>query len=315
MTKVSLILTVLNEMQSLRPFCNSLLSLHRLPDEVVICDGGSVDGTFQYLQSFARSVPFLCKIFQFPGNIAQGRNAAIRVATYDIVACTDAGCELTPDWLTELISPFESDPEVSVVAGFYVAGGRTLFERCAGIVSLARRLNPRGFLPSARSIAFRRDAWAAVGGFPEEFCYGEDTVFGLRLRRQGFRFAFAPSAIVRWRPRSNCRHLFQQFFNYAFWDARSGCKTAKYLRIFTRYSFWLSLLVGSIVAVSCCATATTVFFALWSILLLTTIPYWAIWSFIGWRRYRDWRALFITPLVKIIRDWASMVGFIQGCCR
>ena len=43
--KVSIVATVKNEGEALRPLLDSILDQTRPPDEVVICDGGSTDDT------------------------------------------------------------------------------------------------------------------------------------------------------------------------------------------------------------------------------------------------------------------------------
>ena len=53
-------------------------------------------------------------------------------------------------------------------------------------------------LRSSRTVAFRRDAWAAVGGYPEQLkLAGEDTLFFMDLERR-FEVAEAPEACVHW---------------------------------------------------------------------------------------------------------------------
>ncbi|MEK6572700.1 MAG: glycosyltransferase, partial [Chloroflexota bacterium] len=88
--KVSLILTVLNEGDHIRRLLDSVVKQSRRPDEVVVCDGGSRDNTVAVIQEYADRLPL--KILSAPGaNISQGRNVAIRAATGDVIAVTDAG--------------------------------------------------------------------------------------------------------------------------------------------------------------------------------------------------------------------------------
>lgn len=96
--QVSLALTVLNEAHSLPRLLASILSQTRAPQEVVVCDGGSGDGTLQTLHAHAGRLPL--RIVELPGcNISAGRNAAIAAASGEIIAVTDAGVELAADWL------------------------------------------------------------------------------------------------------------------------------------------------------------------------------------------------------------------------
>ena len=45
-------------------------------------------------------------------------------------------------------------------------------------------MRPARFLPSSRSVAFRKSAWTAIGGYPAWLDYGEDIVFDLALQER-----------------------------------------------------------------------------------------------------------------------------------
>ena len=67
-----------------------------MPEEIVIADGGSEDGTLEELNSRERGL-LLVRVFVAPGaNIAAGRNIAVREARHDWIACTDAGRRPVP---------------------------------------------------------------------------------------------------------------------------------------------------------------------------------------------------------------------------
>jgi glycosyltransferase involved in cell wall biosynthesis len=300
--KVSLILTVLNEADTIGIFLNSLEMQTRLPDEVVVCDAGSTDGTQGILKKFGDGFPRPVTIFEKRGNRSIGRNAAIRKAAYDLIAGTDAGCVLKPDWLERLIGAFENDPSVDVVSGFYASKGETLFEKCAGVVTLSTKgVNPDTFLPSTRSIAFRREAWATVGGFPEKLDFAEDTRFALDLRAAGMRFVFAGDAVVYWRPRNSLSQVYHQFADYARGNSKTGILTMNSIRIHARYLIWMLLTGGLVLA------PWTLF--VW---IPAVIPYWARWSLAGWRESGDWRSLFVTPAIKLVVDGGQITGFWEG---
>jgi glycosyltransferase involved in cell wall biosynthesis len=118
--RVTLISTVLNEASNAYAWLNSLLEQSRLPDEVVITDGGSQDGTLSLLREIALTFPIPLRVIEAPGsNISQGRNQAIKAATHPLIACTDFGCQLAPEWLEKLVLPFEDDEQIQLSAGFY----------------------------------------------------------------------------------------------------------------------------------------------------------------------------------------------------
>ncbi len=209
--RVSVVATVLNEASSLPRLLNGLAAQTRPPDEIIVCDGGSTDSTLHLLEEEDR-LPL--RVVQRAGaNISQGRNVAIEAATGEIIAVTDAGVRLSPQWLEKIVAPFEKDAATQIVAGFFVPAPQTVFETAMGATVLPelREINPANFLPSSRSVAFRKSAWAAVKGYPEWLDYCEDLIFDFRLRDLYGPFIFAPDAVVHFRPRPSLRAFFIQY--------------------------------------------------------------------------------------------------------
>jgi len=219
--RTALILTVLNEAGTVDKLLESVAAQRSAPDEIVIVDGGSTDGTREALRLWESRLPL--RVVEKPGaTIAGGRNAAIRASTAELIAVTDAGVRLEPDWLAELQTRLT--PQVDVVSGFFSPDACSTFEWALGATSLptVEDIDPTSFLPSSRSVLFRRSAWQQVGGYPEWLDYCEDIVFDLALRRAGCRFAFAPLAIAWFRPRQSFQAFFRQYYLYARGDGKAG---------------------------------------------------------------------------------------------
>ena len=302
--RVTLITTVLNEQRALPRLLASILASRKLPDEVVFADAGSRDATIPLIEEFARTAPFEVKLIMAAGNRSKGRNEAIRAATHEVIACTDAGCDLDPGWLGMITAPLLSG-RADVVSGGYACHGDTWYERTIGAVTVATwGIRADTFLPSARSVAFTKAAWTRVGGFPEGLDFAEDTAFALALRRDGRRFDFAPQASVRWRPRQGVRQVWLQLYSYARGDARAQVLGANYARLFFRYGIWSALTVACLLD-----TRTT-----W-VWLVAFVPYWSVWSIAGWRAAHDVRAILVAPLVKLVADCGKMAGYFDGLRR
>ena len=221
--KVSLICTVLNEGKSVAALLDSILCQTRPPDEVVIVDGGSKDGTLETLRSYQGRLPL--KVLVDSGcNISRGRNLAIQEASGDIIASTDAGVRLSPAWLESLLACLGREPSAAVACGFFRADPQSTFEAALGATTLpgVEEIDPSRFLPSSRSVAFLREAWAAAGGYPEWLDYCEDLLFDLKLRELGYGFAWAPTALAHFRPRPSLTSFFRQYYRYARGDGKAG---------------------------------------------------------------------------------------------
>ena len=307
--KVSLIATVKNEGEALRPLLDSIIDQTRLPDEVVICDGGSTDNTLAILEEYGQWLPL--RVVSAPGsNISRGRNLAIGAATGDVIAATDAGVVLSPNWLEELVAPFV-DESVQVVSGWFEPDPYTDFEVVMGATVLPTRddVDPARFLPSSRSVAFRRSAWAAVGGYPEWLEHSEDLVFDLALREQFGPFAFAPEAVAYFRPRTSLRSYYRQYFAYARGDGKANLWPRRHAVRYATYLLGLPLILRAIWRERLVG---------WLLLALGVGAYsrrpaerlWAnTW---GWRPPARLRAFALIPIIRLVGDVAKMAGYPVG---
>jgi glycosyltransferase involved in cell wall biosynthesis len=217
--KVSLIATVLDAGEHVGGFLASIAAQTRPPDEVVIVDGGSTDGTLEALRA-ADGVT----VIEEPGaNIARGRNLALAHASHDVIAVADADCDYGETWLEELLRPLEEGADVAM--GWYEPVVQTFYEACLASVNLPLspdEVDPATFMPSARSVAFRREAIDAVGRYPEWLAIGEDMWVNHRWRERGFDLRFAPAAVARWRVRPTLAATWRQYVGYARGDAEAG---------------------------------------------------------------------------------------------
>lgn len=210
--KVSLICTLKNEESSVRELLDSVLSQSRPPDEIIIVDGGSTDKTVEVVSSYIGNGAAI-KLIVAPGaNIARGRNIAIKNAKYDVIASTDAGCRAGRDWLKNLLDKFGE--QTDIVSGCYLPDARTTFEKIMAGISSENldNLTAETFLPSNRSIAFRKSVWQELGGYPEDINRSDDTWFDLEARRRGKKFEIARDAIVYRRCRRNLKELIRTVF-------------------------------------------------------------------------------------------------------
>jgi len=321
---ISLIATVLNEGANIHRLMHSLAAQTCLPDEVVIVDGGSRDDTVSIIKSYADQLP-LRVLVEPDCNISQGRNRAIAAAHGEIIAVTDAGVELAPDWFENITRPFRDDASVQVVGGFFQAEATTPFELAMGatVLPLVDEINPATFLPSSRSIAFRKTAWEAVNGYPEWLDYSEDLVFDLRLRAISGQqsaisknFIFEPSAVVAFRPRKSLRSFFKQYYLYARGDGKADLWRKRHAARYLTYLVAIPLILW-------------VGFAAHPLLWLLFLPGAVYYLRQPYRRLTILRrrpenisllstqhsalsTFLLIPLIRVVGDLAKMTGYPLG---
>jgi glycosyltransferase involved in cell wall biosynthesis len=95
----------------------SLLTQHRLPDELVVCDDGSTDCTVALLEKFAAKAPFPVRFFQNPLNLGYSRNfaQAMRICDGDLIALADQDDVWYPEKLRRLELIFNTEPNIEAV--------------------------------------------------------------------------------------------------------------------------------------------------------------------------------------------------------
>jgi glycosyltransferase involved in cell wall biosynthesis len=330
--RAAVISTVLNEGEAIRRLMDSLAAQTRLPDEVVIVDGGSRDNTVAVIEEYADRLPL--RVIVEPGaNISRGRNVAIEAATGDVIASVDAGVWLEPVWLEKLLAPFRAlgesqiaDGDVptatgsqssgashppSAVSGFFVADPRTTLETAMGatVLPAVEDVNPATFLPSSRSVAYTKEGWRAAGGYPEWLDYCEDLIFDLRLRDAIGPFGWAPEALAHFRPRGALAAFFKQYYRYARGDGKADLWRRRHAIRYVTYLVALPALL-----------LLSIFHSPWWLLVLLAGV--LVYSQTPFRRLQPQlttlppvervKAVLLIPIIRAAGDIAKMLGYPAG---
>lgn len=312
--QVSVVVTIKNESWSVGLLLDSLENQVIAPEEILIVDGGSVDGTIKSIRERMRTNKKIKLIIRKDISIAEGRNIGVQSSTGNIIAMTDAGCVVGKNWILGIVKPLLTKPRIGIVTGLYKMTGKSLFQEATkpylGIPSkLATLLN---FLPSARSIAFRKSAWKEIGGFSEDLeMAGEDTLFNYQAKKKKIQFHVAKKAIVKWEVPKDLKGFFKKVYYYAKGDAQTGIwwhptkklmtHNIKIVAIYFRYFIGLLLFALSLTSISSL-----------KILIFLFLLYLA-WIIVkNYHRVEKKLALLLSPFVQVISDIAVMCGFASG---
>ena len=304
--KMTLISTVLNEGATIDTFLDSILSQTVLPDEIIIVDGGSIDGTSDILSSYEsqfKDIGVSFKIFTLKGNRAVGRNYAVRKASYEHILCSDVGCELDKWWVSFMKKAFKRD--VDVVGGYYYSfkDSDSIFQKCVGVYMsvMPDKLNQASFLPSSRSIGFTKAAWKSVGGYPEDLDTSEDLQFVRALKTGGAHFTTQKKALVYWPQSRSLLVAFLKFFKYARGDAEALYFRPNVYLLFVRYILFMILLMLN-------------FFGFGMLGFMVIGASYFLWSIQKNIRYlqRHPLSIVLLPLIQVTADSAVMLGTASG---
>lgn len=304
--KISLITTERNEVDDIATFIDSALSQSLKPDEIIIADGGSTDGTLEVIEKYIKDGAPI-KLVHAPGNRSVGRNAATKAAKGPIIAVTDVGSRLDGDWLKNITQPFRDNKKAMAVSGGFEAEPKTFFEKVSATLMLSPNdnIDIETWLPSSRSIAYKKEAWEKAGGYPEHTNFNEDTPFDLALKKAGYKFEDGLRAVVYWRPRPNLKEFYRQYYYYALGDGIDSLDIAHFIKLTAKYAVCIA----------------AIFLSLISIKALAILPILYLWYRFSVRIYRPWRkikglkALFLMYLLLFCFDISQILGYWNGRLR
>jgi glycosyltransferase involved in cell wall biosynthesis len=311
---ISLVCTVRDEADTIAALLDSMLAQTRQPDEIVVNDCGSRDSTAAIVASYAARDQRV-RLVSGGYNIPSGRNNAVAQSKGDMIACTDAGLTLDPGWLAAIIAPLERG-EADLVGGFFTPAPRSLFELALGATNYrdVGEINPATFLPFGKSMAFRREVWERVGGFPTWASHCEDLIFDIAVERASYRRAFAPAAIVSFRPRPSLRAFARQYFLYARGDGVAGLWGKRHAARYVAYAGLVGLL-GTILRFPTMRLPGLALIGV-GVVGYTRSPYRRLWPRLtnhspAERAY----ALALVPIIRLVGDLAKMAGYPVGLVR
>lgn len=294
--KVTLCITVFNEQTHIKKLLESIASQTQMPDEIVIVDGGSTDETKLLITNYELGVSNV-KVITKKGNRAVGRNEAIKQATGDVIAITDAGCELDSHWLREITKPFVNT-KTEVVSGYYAGRPTNVFQECLVpyVLVMPDKVNPSHFLPATRSMAMRKQIWKELGGFSEKYRWNEDYVFSKLLEKKHISIVFVQKAVVYWYPRQTVLAAWRMFYGFARGDTQAGIYRPKVMMLLFRVCIGIYL----VIVLS------------WILLggLAALYSFWAIWK--NYRYIQKPMAFLYLPLLQITSDTAVFLGTVVG---
>ena len=213
-----------NGIEFLRDLMPSLrIAVDRCPGdhEVIVIDNGSDDDSVAWLQA---EHPW-AKLVQLPENLhfIRGNAAGAKVADRDILVYLNNDMRVEPDFLVELLRPFEEDQSGQLFA----SSARIEMQGYRSETGLARAFVKYGELRLVQipgesgkdqpvlwagggSSAFDRKKHDAIGGFEQLYvpCYVEDVSLSWQAQRRGWRCVYAHDSVVHHAHRGTSSKVF-----------------------------------------------------------------------------------------------------------
>jgi GT2 family glycosyltransferase len=205
--KVSLIIPNLNGRELLHECLLSLKKIDYPNYEIIVSDGGSIDGIYEMIHN---EFPNVILVMEKNAGIGRSNNLGMKVATGEIIAFDLNNDEIFErDWLKKLVEVLLSSQEIGVVGGTRIVYGTKSIVDEGGyrfsFLGFARNNQGIPFQQLPRSPqnvdfvgipVFRKSLIKMIGMCDEQYqIYFEDSDFCMSAKKAGFKIVWVPKAI------------------------------------------------------------------------------------------------------------------------
>lgn len=212
---VALVILLYQSANYIEPCLASVAQLELAPDELIIVDNASTDGSLECARNAAARLGLSAKLLPLERNLGccGGNNVGWRASSSDIVVFLNPDTELTPTFLGELLVPFHQYTDVGIVGcKIYYPGSRRLQHAGARVFANGRTEHfgageeDHGQYDEPRECDYvtgagfgvRREILETLEGFDEDFfpAYFEEVDLCTRARNMGWRVLYWPYAVM-----------------------------------------------------------------------------------------------------------------------
>ena len=224
-SRLSVIIPVFNGRDYLPRCLKALVASNRTPDEVLVVDDGSTDGTVSIARAHGVRV---LELHDKPRGPAFARNRGSVVATGDVLVFIDADVVVHADTLERIESTFAQEPAVQALFGSYDDNPPSpeVASRFKNLLHhyVHQHGNRNATTFWAGCGAIRKKAFFESGGFAESYLRPsiEDIELGLRMHRA--------NAVIRLCPEIQATHL-KRWTLLGLWRTDIFCRAVPWTRV------------------------------------------------------------------------------------
>lgn len=307
--KLSVIIPTLNEKKHIENLIESIDSMDDSEKEILIVDGGSVDGTVEHVHTIAKCRKNV-KLVENPEKyVSFGFNRAYEYCSGQYISLVGAHALYPRNYFSVCMDAIESG-ECDVSGGFLKQRGKSSMGEAIAIAMSSkfgvgntefRTEQKRMYVDSVAFAVYSRKVFEECGLLDEDLIRNQDDEFHYRLNRAGFRIMLIPDLEVVYFVRDSLKKLYRQYYQYGLYKPLVIRKVSAGFRlrhviptVFTLYLFSLPL------------SLTTIFWSLPLVLYMLLCIY--VGSSANCPRAIKLRIPLVFPVLHFAYGW----GFIRG---
>lgn len=200
--KISVVVPTYNRLQDIRQCIAALeeQTMDKDDFEVIVVDGGSTDGTLEFLESAGAGGRMnLSYPIEKKEGAGAARNAGVMRSGAGFIAFTDDDCIPDRNWLSDLFASFPEDGKCAAVGGPIISAYRqNMVSRYFDYCRACRNLDFNGrviHIPTMNAL-YRRSALLDAGLFDERIIITEDIHLSQKVIRKGYYLKNAGCGLV-----------------------------------------------------------------------------------------------------------------------
>ncbi|MCF8341862.1 MAG: glycosyltransferase family 2 protein [Chitinophagaceae bacterium] len=310
--KISVVIPIYQEVLFIDSVFNFVINAAPHDKEIFFIDGGSNDGTLEYLEEKLKNGSNIKILNNYGKTVPFALNLAIPLCNGDIIVRLDAHTEYSKDYFIKIIDTFVKTGADIVGGPMRIANGSNL-QNAIGIATTSKFgignssfhfETYKGYTDSVYLGAWNKLIFDKIGLFDVFFKRNQDDEFHYRAGKNGLKIYQNPEIKLYYYPRNSYKKLFIQYFQYGLYKPMVLIKNSNGLSFRHLVPLFFVLYLLALPLLVCAFTGLFVFFPL-SLYLFISLYF----SFTNNGNFKEkLKTLLVYPIIHI----GYGLGFILG---
>ncbi|BBE30498.1 hypothetical protein OSSY52_06390 [Tepiditoga spiralis] len=227
MSSLSVIMICRNEIKNIKSVLDSFYEQSYVPDEIIIVDGMSNDGTYEYLKTQENNFKNLKVLQNKQMYTPHGLNMGIKNSSSDYIMIAGAHTKYNNNYIKSIKEYLDIHKDIGIVGG--VSKGtpskETLLAKsfadsysCIfGVGAKHRVFNTEQEVDTVAYAAYRKELFEKYGLFDERLLRNQDIELNYRFRKNGIKIIMLPIENKYLAPNSLLKFIKKNFDN-GYWN-------------------------------------------------------------------------------------------------